>query len=402
MFVLQVNRWANIYETTLRLVEDTCYVMSHDEVSVYIARERPDISKAWLRLLSLVQGMDPQKRATGIHTEEDNDNVPAPFVLGYYLGKALSLLVGGAYSVDEPREEKGGSNGQGCAKEGRLPQASSTCGMSDKTDCALQSDDVWSDRGNCHAIPSLAAWLIFECLKTVESCLEPGSGLRRNLFSLGASSSNGSNILTFRKKLFRTSSDRVYRTFLSREVGQVLASHERLAFSRQPGESEETLVQDNDQMDVIDSYDMVPEYSRKRMLLDDNHEINSGRELEAFKILNLVDWPDIEYDVSSQEISFHIPLHRLLSLLLRKALKSCYEETGILNKAHDDFALVSSYQHNFFGHVLKGAHPYGFSSNIMENPLRLRVFCAQVRAGMWRKNGDAAILSCEWYRNVQW
>ncbi|KAJ7950320.1 E3 ubiquitin-protein ligase PRT6 [Quillaja saponaria] len=38
----------------------------------------------------------------------------------------------------------------------------------------------------------------------------------------------------------------------------------------------------------------------------------------------------------------------------------------------------------------------------MEHPLRIRVFCAEVHAGMWRKNGDAALLCCEWYRSVCW
>ncbi|CAN4109660.1 unnamed protein product [Withania somnifera] len=44
----------------------------------------------------------------------------------------------------------------------------------------------------------------------------------------------------------------------------------------------------------------------------------------------------------------------------------------------------------------------GFSAFIMEHALRIRVFCAQVQAGMWRRNGDVAILSCEWYRSVRW
>ncbi|KAK4392246.1 E3 ubiquitin-protein ligase PRT6 [Sesamum angolense] len=38
----------------------------------------------------------------------------------------------------------------------------------------------------------------------------------------------------------------------------------------------------------------------------------------------------------------------------------------------------------------------------MEHPLRIRVFCAEVRAGMWRRNGDAPILFSEWYRSVRW
>ncbi|KAI3801291.1 hypothetical protein L1987_29395 [Smallanthus sonchifolius] len=115
-------------------------------------------------------------------------------------------------------------------------------------------------------------------------------------------------------------------------------------------------------------------------------------ELEA---LSLADWPEIEYDVSSQEISVHIPLHRLLSLVLQRALKRCYGES----ESSTDSSIKCG---DFFGHVLGGCHPYGFSAFVMEHPLRIRVFCSEVHAGMWRKNGDAAILSYEWYRSVRW
>ncbi|KAF2288678.1 hypothetical protein GH714_010354 [Hevea brasiliensis] len=60
------------------------------------------------------------------------------------------------------------------------------------------------------------------------------------------------------------------------------------------------------------------------------------------------------------------------------------------------------YDDDIFGRVLSGCHPCGFSAFVMEHPLRNRVFCAQVHAGMWRRNGDAAILSSEWYRSVRW
>ncbi|XP_020273460.1 E3 ubiquitin-protein ligase PRT6 [Asparagus officinalis] len=393
---LQVSRWSSIYDTTLRLVEDTRYVMSHDEVSRYIAEERPDIPRAWLRLLSLVQGMDPQRRTTGIHTEDDNDNVPAAFALCYYLGNVHSLLVGAAFSVAEPKETKG--------DKGLLHPSSSDCSISCPVDA---SNHISTDRENCPTIPTSAMWLISECLKTIENWLEPCSTPRGNLFSSDASGSNGSSIFTLGKKSFSTrkSRNRVNITSLS-GVGfdgdQVPSIHERLASSPASGELE-AHVKDDPQADVSDNYDMVPEFSSKSVGQDASfEEISSGRELEAFRIFNLVNWPIIEYDVSSQEISFHIPLHRFLSLLLRKALKTFYEKTGILVKANDKLTRTSSHQHEFFGQVLEGVHPCGFSAYIMENPLRLRVFCAQVRAGMWRRNGDAAILSCEWYRSFQW
>jgi E3 ubiquitin-protein ligase UBR3 len=48
--------------------------------------------------------------------------------------------------------------------------------------------------------------------------------------------------------------------------------------------------------------------------------------IDEVGILNMTGWPRVVFDVSSQETSFHIPLHRLLSLLLRKAMKKCFGE----------------------------------------------------------------------------
>ncbi|KAI3787070.1 hypothetical protein L1987_41256 [Smallanthus sonchifolius] len=125
-----------------------------------------------------------------------------------------------------------------------------------------------------------------------------------------------------------------------------------------------------------------------------------GRAVEGgytneLEVLSLSDWPEIEYDVSSQEISVHIPLHRVLSLVLQRALKRCYGES-------ESSADSSAKYDDFFGHVLGGCHPYGFSAFVMEHPLRIRVFCSEVNAGMWRKNGAEAISSYEWYHLVDW
>ncbi|KAH7855568.1 hypothetical protein Vadar_026318 [Vaccinium darrowii] len=50
----------------------------------------------------------------------------------------------------------------------------------------------------------------------------------------------------------------------------------------------------------------------------------------------------------------------------------------------------------FHGTRLWRVPPIWFSAFVMEHPLWIRVFCAEVRARMWSKNGDAAILSWEW------
>ncbi|KAJ6823301.1 E3 ubiquitin-protein ligase PRT6 [Iris pallida] len=443
---LQASKWANVYETTIRLVEDMRYVMSHSEVPIYIAHERPDIVRAWLRLLSLVQGMDPVKRATSLHIEEDYDKLYAPFVLGHCLGNIHTLLVGGAYSITS--EEMDCSDRQGlfvnndhsgvgrfpqestscspststrasdCSLQysgdsgvGRFPQESTSCSPSTSTrasDCSLQYSGVNSDRANSPAFPPFAAWLIIECLKTIESWLGPDSGQRK----LESTSSSNSNFWTLRKTLFRikknTISTKVRRTAISRTYMNENQVHP-------PGEGREMLSSssihgavpvlghDDDPMDVCDMKNRYPVHSSRNSVSDNSlMEVDSDMDNEAFNMLKSAQWPDINYDVKSQEVSFHIPLHRLLSLLLRKALNICYGETGKWDKPNYISEFSSSRQHVFWGQVLKGLHPCGFSAYIMEHPLRLRVFCAQVLAGMWRKNGDAAILSSDGYRSVQW
>ncbi|KAJ8533945.1 hypothetical protein K7X08_007269 [Anisodus acutangulus] len=133
---------------------------------------------------------------------------------------------------------------------------------------------------------------------------------------------------------------------------------------------------------------------------DSTLEGDNACELEALRLLSLSEWPDIVYKVSLQDISVHIPLHRLLSMVLQRALGKCCGETA--QSGASSANLSSSVHYDFFGHILGGYHPQGFSTFIMEHALRIRVFCAQVHAGMWRRNGDAAILSCEWYRSVRW
>ncbi|KAL8466993.1 hypothetical protein ACS0TY_035900 [Phlomoides rotata] len=124
---------------------------------------------------------------------------------------------------------------------------------------------------------------------------------------------------------------------------------------------------------------------------------------ECLRVLSLSDWPDITYDVSSQEISVHIPLHRLLSMVLRRALKECYGDSGLSHVLSASIAESSFVRYgDFLCQILDGAHPCGFSAFLMEHPLRIRVFCAQVHAGMWRRNGDVPLLFSEWYCAVRW
>ncbi|KAE8711051.1 hypothetical protein F3Y22_tig00110303pilonHSYRG00069 [Hibiscus syriacus] len=52
--------------------------------------------------------------------------------------------------------------------------------------------------------------------------------------------------------------------------------------------------------------------------------------------------------------------------------------------------IISTYR--FLWSHPQGIQSLGFSACVMEHPLRIRVFCAQVIAGIWQKNGDAALV----------
>lgn len=353
---LQVTKLGNLFETTLRVIEDVRFVMTHVSVPLYVVHERRDIFKSWLKLLAFVQGMSPQRREAGV--EEDNDNIIYPFAICHSFSNIHSLLVAGSFStagaIDSEsnafpttykQDVDDGDNLVRHAKVGRisLSQGSSVCRFSGFTSkvSELKLDNP---------VPSSVTGLTFECLRSIENWLavDNTSGTCSSKTSL-----TRRNFLAFTKTLSKI------RFNLSSESSDI--------DSNSAGSS----VGFNDGA-------MAGECSIK---------------LESLRFLSLSGWPDITYDVSSEDISVHIPLHRFLSLILQKAFKRCYEES-----VNPELLITS----NFFEHILGGSHPYGFSAYIMEHPLRIRVFCAQVHAGMWRKNGDIPVLSCDLYGSVRW
>ncbi|RLN23509.1 hypothetical protein C2845_PM07G01520 [Panicum miliaceum] len=409
---LQTNRWGNLFDASIRLLDDTRYVLSHEEVSKYVAYERPDLTRSWIKLLSLVQGMDPQKRVTSIHAEDENEHLSAPFVLGRYFGIVQNLLIKGSFSPPDQHETtdvtvcstaiKGmeSAENQRHAKVGRVSQESSVSNLSCR------------DSSLTCGLPSPAVWLMLQCLKAIESWLEPDIALRSKLSSLDASSSDSRN---FMASLEDRTSDKGTSSNIKIGVTGV-----KINEGSQPDgiadyhDASSSPVQDHCDRMQIDQEGIPPASNRtgKGKMLDSSnttdiqlHTENAitytltdgsllyahpDSRIEELGILDTRGWPHIVFDVSSQEISFHIPLHRMLSLLLRKAMKRCFGEDA----RPDEHSVVQSCE--FFSHVLRGCEPYGFASIVMEHPLRVRVFCTQVRAGMWRKNGDAAILSAEW------
>ncbi|KAI3950096.1 hypothetical protein MKW98_008541 [Papaver atlanticum] len=416
---IQVSKWASSYDTTVRLVEDTRFVLNHTDVAKYVIHEQPDISKTWMRLLAFVQGMNPQKRVTGLHVEEENESMHIPFVLGHSIANIHSLLVNGAFSVDEMKEntsnlqdmdEDDGDSLLRHAKVGRLSQQSSVCSTSGRSatmDATSQGGEDCFNNGNGVSVPKTVTWLTCECLQAIENWLGFNALQMESHSSLSQDISRGAvaNFLSLKKTFSRIASpksiSKVSRSSSAR--GRFGTSSENVG--RHNFLSSSGYIADKRGYSLVGTKetDISARSSRSGLSNEDIIEAECS-ESDSLGLLSSSDWPNIVYDVSSQDVSVHIPLHRLLSLLLLKALKKCYGETGgsAISSPISARLLSSGHDQDFFGQMLLGWHPVGFSAFVMEHPLRIKVFCSQVRAGMWRKNGDVAMLSCEWYRSVRW
>ncbi|KAL5740599.1 hypothetical protein ACOSQ2_029779 [Xanthoceras sorbifolium] len=409
---LQVTKWANLYETTNRVIGDIRFVLSHVVVSKYATHDQPDLSRTWMRLLAFVQGMNPVKRETGIHIKEENEYMHLPLVLDHSIANIQPLLVDGAFACPGSEETNNCFNmykqdnvdGESLrhAKVGRLSQGSSVCGAmgrSSSSSCASKVADLMSDDA-CHLlVPPSVTWLTHECLRAMESWLgvdDSKSGSCHDVLSPNTSSSSGSNFQALKKTLSKI---RKGKHIFSRLTGssEVAVAYNGIHESVDPDNAKST---GKDSRTTGDS-DIV--HCKSAGSEDSGVEGDCAVELNALRVLSLPYFPDLNYDVSSQDVSVHIPLHRLLSLILQKALRRCYGESAVSNTtiSGSEHPLSTVYM-DFFRHILGGFHPCGFSAFVMEHPLRIRVFCAQVHAGMWRKNGDAALSSCEWYRSVRW
>ncbi|ONI03411.1 hypothetical protein PRUPE_6G255500 [Prunus persica] len=409
---LQVTKWLNLYEITVRVIEDIRFVMSHAVVPKYVTHDKQDISRSWMRLLTFVQGMNPQKRETGIRIEEENESMHLPFVLGHSIANIHSLLVDGAFSVasdkmDEGLQDMDGRDSLRHAKVGRLSPESSVCsavGRSSSFACASKVSEDKSDALSDLLIPPSVMWLTYECLRAIENWLGVDNTSRAFLDASSPSTSNfsGSNFSALKKTLSKIRRGNIFGRLASssEDHGKQCSSHLHsdcnmsVDFQNGKGAGQETKLMVPDEIDSVNACSPAG--------LDDSAmEVDGAMDLDALRVLSSSDWPDITYDISSQDISVHIPLHRLLSLLLQKALRRCFGEVPDLasaTSANSSSAILT----DFFGNFLGGCHPYGFSAFVMEHPLRIKVFCAEVHAGIWRKNGDAALLSCEWYRSVRW
>ncbi|KAJ4911538.1 E3 ubiquitin-protein ligase PRT6 [Raphanus sativus] len=402
--VLQATKWERLSEISDRVTADLKFVTSHAVVSEYATHEHRELSRSWLILLTFAQGMNPIKRETGIHIEDENEYMHLFFILGHSVAVIHSLLVTGAYAtasdeeIENERTTKAGldkcdGDGERYAKVGRLSHEDSVCTAmvsSSSVDSAMVSEVNKIDPFRAQ-LPSSAIWLIRECLKVLETCLEDDEGISKFLCKLFSPS--GRNIpgstMSWPKRDFA-------KVGIRRSVSSALTSSSRdpsTALSPLCGDIETNLSLDN--VDGSNGEVRTDVNADSRRVSCNSSDPNAS----GVHILGLCDWPDIHYNVSSQPISVHLPLHRLLSLLLQKALERCYGESALQLGVNVSHEIPHA---DFFSYVIGDFHPYGFSALVMEHVLRVRVFCAQVIAGMWKKNGDSVLVSCEWYRSVRW
>lgn len=400
-----------MYETTLRVIDDIRFVVSHDDVPKYVVDERKSTLSIWVKLLGFIQGMDPQKRETGIHVEDESDHIHLPFVLDYYVALVHSLLIGGAYS-EEMGEDK---VRHGCelepddgeslrhAKVGRVSHeisVYSSTGTSITMPQPTTNGQAAKDAVARLSVPSSFIWLATECITAIENWLEvdiPSEDLL-NVFSPTSELASGSNFIAFK----RTFSKFRRGNFISRQFSSLNEPLTRnspsLVSNLSTSTGMESLLYDK----------LLSERSNSQTECSSKGSTENVKEVElaadsgTLRVLRLPEWPYLGYDVSSQSISLHIPLHRLLSSLLHKGLRQLYGES-VMTKTTDTISNDSQPGvARFFEKFLGTCHPWGFSAFIMEHPLRIRVFCSQVQAGMWKRNGDAAVVSYELSRATRW
>ncbi|KAM7275823.1 hypothetical protein ACFE04_017689 [Oxalis oulophora] len=243
---LEVKTWLKFHGITTHVLENIRVVISRGKALQHMFTEQGDLIRAWLRLLSFVQGMYPLKQTSGPYEEEDFSD--QRLLLSNHIANINSVLGGGGLKVPIRIDD---------------------------------DDDKHAPDVGCLQVPDFAPLLTYECLSAIKYWYDATHGLTESRSSI-------------------------------------------LSFSM---------------------------------------------------------WPDIKYDVGSEEISVHLPLHQFLSVVLRNVTRFLVHSDGV------------------FGHLFGDYHPYGASALIMEHPLRAMVFCAQKRVGMWNVDDETALLSFDWYSN---
>ncbi|ORX55573.1 hypothetical protein DM01DRAFT_1382719 [Hesseltinella vesiculosa] len=128
---------------------------------------------------------------------------------------------------------------------------------------------------------------------------------------------------------------------------------------------------------------------------DDKSKLIAGIYAQSHHTVVLPNMPPfkvIEYDVTSQPVSFHHPLHWLLA--------------GLLEHAHlltDDLLSQAGWTQGFANAISRFTQQADSTSDllaILEYPLRTLVFSSQIRAGVWVRNGYGLRTQAHHYREI--
>ncbi len=443
-----------------RVIEDIRYVMSHLEVAKYIAQERQELARAWLHLLAFVQGMYPQHRIINIHVEEEDEDWRSAYLLEVQMATVHPLFVAGAAASGngevrlnnipehKPENDLGktgceksisdldvmGPAKVGCHGGEAAAVACSTSGgpvldvemynVTSVVDVRPPSEasakvgerreaTVGSTMGMTMSAP--LTWLISECTQVLDIWLaldvsrgivksghkgiDVGHrpGLRGGLWWWGRGLNQGVMEPTD-SEAERVSQGRG-RTMQEWLQGgrHFLVPVAPAASANQAADMDVDVLHPRGGKGVLVGKSARPEWW---MGLDtDVSWAGVGQLFEDNE------WPAVDYDVSKQEVSYHVPLHRMLGLLLHKALELYSSESDGFLVREGSSAANSGFLEG--GRLLAELFPTqyqvpGFAAVLMEHPLRLQVLCAQVLAGMWRHNGYTASVLCDLYHNVHW
>ncbi|XP_024369767.1 E3 ubiquitin-protein ligase PRT6 isoform X2 [Physcomitrium patens] len=432
-----------------RMLEDIRYVMSHLEVSKYVAERRPELTRAWLHMLALVQGMYPQRRITSNQVEEENDDWGSAYFLENQMATIHPFFVAGAAEASNASlglEQMPLSKSSACSGFGSEASSSRDsvsrldkvgCTMSEPNMTVLTSsggpsgpdvemrdvtvtvnavENAYSGRApystekvdvgdvshSSMTIPASLAWLISECIQVLDTWLALDVAREGSRPGHCEEEGSPSRVSKFRDWLRRT---RRFQVLEPRVWSDAVRED---AFDTTAASRNSTADMDVDVLGatVFESEENVDIGGAGLETDAGGTEWWMGSEAvqpAPIAVYKDEEWVFIDFDVSRQEVSFHIPLHRMLGLLLHKAL----DLHAVNTEASDGTAFTSASIHtpgrNSLGHMFPpGLQMAGFISVLMEHPLRLQVLCAQVQAGMWRRNGHSTSGLFDLYHSVHW
>uniref|UniRef100_A0A7I4DB25 E3 ubiquitin-protein ligase n=1 Tax=Physcomitrium patens TaxID=3218 RepID=A0A7I4DB25_PHYPA len=454
---ISVSKGPVVKRLYFRIIEDIRYVMTHLEVSQYVTQKRPELARAWLHLLAFIQGMFPHRRITSIHVEEETEDWGSAYSLEFQMACIHPLFVAGAaassYSDARSKDDlmcdsqsypqvatynpKGGIssnrivNGVGSLQYSNVG-ASYTgtwvadVDMYDATPTLDPTDSVTElilqQRGKKESgkafiaemqVPHSLLWLIAECTQVLDIWL--GVDASRESVKSGQLATDASQVAGIRRSTrWRGRGGRGIRDSPTQTTGgqirEWLRRSRRLPLEPRvwPEVAPEQAAMGTNSGIQVSDMDVEIQIPREGW---DNRAAEwwMGPEASTSSTIGQLveddEWPTIEFDVSRQDVSFHIPLHRMLALLLHKTLEfySAKQDTpSSKERIMPNFGSVDDGR-LFLEQVLppKFRVP-GFAAVVMEHPLRLQVLCAQVQVGMWRRNGHATSALCDLYHTVHW